>query len=460
MDSSLAPALDYFRGLSPALTLLHVLPFGGLLLMIAILPLISATAHWWEQNRNKLVIASACGLAGVLLYAVPTGDGGRVLHTAVEYLAFMGLVGSLFVISGGIHIRGAFAGFPWVNTLFLGLGAILANALGTTGASMLLIRPFLRANQHRKNKAHQVVFFIFVVSNCGGLLTPLGDPPLFLGFLRGVPFAWTLRFLPEWALVNGLLLAVFHILDERAFLKEELADKESLADQVAASAKRIHIQGRRNFLWLGGVLATTLLAGYVMTPLLSRALGPGHAGLYTSLFQALAMGVLALVSYRTTPRYLHEANHFSFHPVQEVAVLFLGIFGAMLPALALLEAKGPALGITHAWQYFWMAGGLSSFLDNAPTYLTFATLAASTLGLGGEHFGELAAKAPHLLGAVSCGAVFMGANSYIGNGPNFMVKAIADHRGVKTPSFFGYMLWACAVLIPIFLVVTLVFFRG
>jgi Na+/H+ antiporter NhaD/arsenite permease-like protein len=456
MIETMSP-LSHFGQLGGWGRLLNSAPFAGLLLMIAILPLHSRTAHWWESWRNKIVVSVGAALAGVLLYVIPTRNVSGLAHTLTEYLAFLALIGSLYIISGGIHIRGAFAGFPYVNTAFLAIGAVLANVLGTTGASMLLIRPFLRANAHRKQKQHQVVFFIFVVSNCGGLLTPLGDPPLFLGFLRGVPFAWTLRFFPHWSLVIGLLLAIFHILDERAFLKEDLATRENLVDEAASSAKRIHIDGRRNFVWLAGVLGTTLIAGYLLAPLLHRWCGES-ASLWGSLFQAIVLGGLALVSYRTTPRWIHESNNFHFDPVFEVAVLFFGIFGAMLPVLAILEAVGPTLGITKPWQYFWIAGSLSSFLDNAPTYLTFSTLAASTLGFGSSGLHALALKAPNLLAAVGCGSVFMGANTYIGNGPNFMVKAIADHRGIKTPGFFGYMAWSALVLLPVFVIVTIVFF--
>jgi len=453
-------AHTYFAHLSLGASLLSVAPFAILLLAIAVLPLVPATEPWWEHNRNRLLVALPCSLAGALLYVVPTGDGGQLLHALVEYLAFLALVGSLYTISGGIHIQGAFAGFPWINTLFLAVGAVLANVLGTTGASMLLIRPFLRANHHRKHVVHQVVFFIFIVSNCGGLLTPLGDPPLFLGFLRGVPFGWTLRLAAPWAVTVGLLLGVFHILDERAYLREELGARENLAAVVAASARRLHIQGGLNFLWLGLVLLATLLAGYGLKPWLSLRFGEEQAGLLVALLQALILGALALVSYRTTALNLHRANHFSFGPVKEVAILFLGIFGAMLPALALLGAKGASLGLIHPWQYFWATGGLSGFLDNAPTYLSMGTLAATTRGLDPAHLGELAARAPRLLEAISCGAVFMGANTYIGNGPNFMVKAIASHRGLHGPGFFGYMLWSLAVLGPIFLLLTLLFFRG
>jgi Na+/H+ antiporter NhaD/arsenite permease-like protein len=458
VDPSQDPSAGFYAGLGPAAALLHVLPFALLLLLIAVLPLLPAAAHWWERNRNKLLVSLLLGAAGVLLYYIPTRDGSKLLHTAVEYLAFLALLGSLFVISGGIHISGRFAGFPWVNTLFLALGAVLANLLGTTGASMMLIRPLLRANQHRQHKTHIVIFFIFIVSNTGGLLTPLGDPPLFLGFLRGVPFDWTLRFFKEWVLVQAVLLLVFHLLDEYHFLKEDLASRASLVDELAKAQRRIHIEGRHNLWLLGGVTGVILASGYLLSPFLIARYGEAHAALAGGLFQAMALAGLGLLSWRTTAKSIHEANHFGFGPILEVAALFLGIFAAMLPALALLSAKGAALGLTRPWQYFWATGLLSSFLDNAPTYLTFATLAASTSGLPTDHLGELAAKAPRLLEAVSLGAVLMGANSYIGNGPNFMVKAIAEHRGVRMPGFGGYLLWSGAVLIPIFALLTWIFF--
>jgi Na+/H+ antiporter NhaD/arsenite permease-like protein len=457
MPSHLSPA-EIFAGMGPGASLLAGCPLALLLSLIAVLPLIPAVSGWWAGSRNKLIVSLACALAGVLLYIIPTRDGAKLLQTGIEYLAFISLLGSLFVISGGIHISGAFAGFPWVNTLFLFLGALLANVLGTTGASMLLIRPLLRANQHRHHKTHIVIFFIFIVSNTAGLLTPLGDPPLYLGFLKGVPFGWTLRLLPQWALAQLLLLLVFHLLDGYWFGKEAAEAKQNMVAEVAKAARKLHVQGKWNLAYLAGVLVSIVLSGYVLRPALAGPLGEVGADLGANLFQILVMLGLALASWRTTAKSIHAENNFSFAPIQEVAILFLGIFGAMIPALALLAAKGAQSGLSHPWQYFWMSGALSSFLDNAPTYLTFASLAAGQSGVGGEHLGRLAQAAPQLLAAVACGSVFMGANSYIGNGPNFMVKAIADHHGVKMPSFGGYMLWSLAILIPLFILETFLFF--
>jgi Na+/H+ antiporter NhaD/arsenite permease-like protein len=433
---------------------LHALPFAGLLALVAILPLLPGVSHWWEHLRNKLVVSAVLGLAGVALYVSATHDLVKVGHAYLEYAAFLAMVASLFIVSGGIYITGRFAGFPWMNTAFLALGAVLANLLGTTGASMVLIRPLLRANKLRRHKTHIVLFFIFVVSNCGGLLTALGDPPLYLGFLRGVPFFWTLRFFKEWLVVNGALLAVFHMIDSYWYTREETSTHHGLAEELAAAERPLHIRGKRNFAFLGAILAVLVGSSLVLTPLLTPALGEARAHLGGTLFQVLAMGLIAWASFRQTPANVHAHNEFSFHPILEVGFVFFGIFGAMVPALALLEAKAGALGLTQPWQYFWASGLLSSVLDNAPTYLTFATLAAVYEGVNPERLTELALKYPLLLEAVSVGSVMMGALTYIGNGPNFMVKAIAEHQGVKMPSFVGYMKWSYAVLLPLFLLVT------
>jgi len=448
----------YWQTLGMGATLLSVLPFAALLGMIAVLPLLRQTEHWWENNRNKLLLASVCAVLGLGAYLIPTGDWGRVVEAYLEYAAFLALLAALFVISGGIHIGGSFAGFPRTNTLVLAIGAVLANLLGTTGASMLLIRPLLHANRRRAHKTHIVVFFIFVVSNCGGLLTPLGDPPLYLGFLRGVPFDWTLHLWKEWLFVNTALLVLFHFLDEWKFEKEDLETKGSLVEDVAASERRLHFDGEMNLGLLAGVVGCILLSGYVMTPWFASLWGEKAGEEGGKLFQVAVLGSLAYASWRWTPRRVHEANHFSFGPILEVAALFFGIFGAMLPALAILEAKAEVLPLTEPWHYFWATGLLSSFLDNAPTYLTFTTMASAHFGVSGAHLGELAAKGVDFLVAISCGAVFMGANTYIGNGPNFMVKAIAEHAKIKMPSFGGYMVWSCGVLLPLFVLATWLFF--
>ncbi len=340
-----------------------------------------------------------------------------------------------------------------MNTTMLGLGTILANVLGTTGASMLLVRPLLRANVARQNKAHIIVFFIFIVSNAGGLLTPLGDPPLFLGFLKGVSFGWTFYQLwKPWLLVNGALLVIFHFWDEAVFDREERERPGSQLEEVQIH-EPLHISGRMNFLLLGGVVALVYASGQ----------GIGNGGVAWRFgMQEVGMLVLTLASYYVlTHDTTHKLNEFSFGPIEEVAILFAGIFITMTPALLLLNAYGKTLGLTQPWHFFWASGLLSSFLDNAPTYLTFTAVASGLNGIPLEgRYLEILAQHPfgvQLLQAVSLGSVCMGANSYIGNGPNFMVKALAEQAGVKMPSFFGYMVYSGIVLIPLFVVVSVLF---
>ncbi len=417
-----------------------VAPFVAILLGIAVLPLVAG--RFWERNTNKALVSVALGAPIVAWIA--TYDRTVLLHAAHEYVAFIVLLGSLYVIAGGIVVRGTLAGTPGLNTVLLAIGALLASVIGTTGASMLLIRPLLRANSVRRRKAHVVVFFIFVVSNAGGLLTPLGDPPLFLGFLRGVPFLWTLRLWREWAFVNGVLLVLFHFVDSAVFRREDLETPGDLDEVAVRHQVPIHLAGAHNILFLAGVVAVLLAAG-------SLSLPPG--------VQEGGMALMAGLSWATTARTLRAENGFSWHPIAEVAVLFVGIFATMVPALAILNARGAELGLHAPWQFFWASGALSSFLDNAPTYLTFASAAS---GLAGTDAGRLQQLVAHghgaeLLAAVSLGSVLMGANTYVGNGPNFMVKAIAEQSGVRMPSFFGYLAWSGAVLLPTFAAVTWIF---
>jgi Na+/H+ antiporter NhaD/arsenite permease-like protein len=428
-----------------------VLPFVAYLLLIAGLPLV--VGRFWESNRNKLALALAASIPAVF-YILRHHPAGILLlaETVREYVAFMALLGALFVISGGIYLRGSLAGTPTVNTALLAVGAVLASVVGTTGASALLIRPLLRANRERAHTRHIVILFIFIVSNGAGLLTPLGDPPLFLGFLRGVPFAWTLRLAPPWALVNGLLLALFFAID-RYFFRREPPD----ARVRATTHEPLTIDGAANVLWLLGVVATVFLVG-------SFGARVGGAPV-RAMVQIGGMVLFAWLSLKTTPAAVHEANRFSCAPIPEVAVVFVGVFVTMVPALAFLQERGASLGITQPWQFFWASGALSSVLDNAPTYLTFASLASGVAdgGSGALVGGNLGALAAHptgqvLLAAVSCGAVFMGAITYIGNGPNFMVKAIAEQHHVRMPSFFGYTAWSLTILLPIFGLVALLFF--
>jgi Na+/H+ antiporter NhaD/arsenite permease-like protein len=435
-----------------------VAPFVTYLLLIAVIPLFFG--GFWEKNRNKLVLALAVSTP-VFVYLGAHGQGaaGALVRTGVDYLSFMALLGALFTISGGICLRGSLAGTPAVNTGFLAVGALLASLVGTTGASALLIRPLLRANEQRFRTTHVVVFFIFIVANGGGLLTPLGDPPLFLGFLRGVPFAWTLRLAPAWVLENGVLLALFAIFDAVAARRERrTGPPRGSTPRPAPPPERFRLQGGLNFLWLAGILAVVFATG-TWGP---RLFPDEHV---RSVAQILGMVAFAALSWRTTPHEVRATNRFSWAPIVEVAVVFLGVFVTMVPALSFLEERGATLGITQPWQFFWASGALSSVLDNAPTYLTFASLATGVADggagiLSASNLGALAAhpSGQQLLAAVSCGSVMMGAVTYIGNGPNFMVKAIAEQHHVRTPSFFGYIVWSGAILVPLFFVVAGVFF--
>jgi Na+/H+ antiporter NhaD/arsenite permease-like protein len=429
------------------------LPFALLLSCIAILPL--AIPQFWDRNRTKALVAFALALP-ILAY-LPLAFGaagvGRLIDSACEYASFIALLGSLFAITGGIHVSGSLSGTPLLNTALLGIGAVLANAIGTTGASLLLVRPLLRANEPRVRKAHIVVFFIFVVSNCGGLLTPLGDPPLFLGFLEGVPFTWTFRLWLPWLLVNGALLVIFNVWDQIVFAREERERPGSQLEEVMEHAP-LRIGGKRNFLFLLGIVAVIAASGR----------GLGNAGApWPFGIQESAMLAIAAAAWWATHHEHRHANRFDFGPIVEVAVLFAGIFITMTPALLLLNARAPELGLREPWQFFWAAGLLSSFLDNAPTYLTFAATASGVAGipLEGRYLTEFLALGPashQTLAAIATGAVCMGANSYIGNGPNFMVKAIAEQNGVPMPSFLGYMGYSCAVLLPLFAILTFVMF--
>jgi len=421
-----------------------VIPFAGLLLSIAILPLVAE--HWWHSNRNKAVVAAIFGLPTAAYVAVK--DVHALQHTGLEYVAFIALLGSLYVISGNIRLKGSLAGTPLGNTAVLAVGAVLANFVGTTGAAMLLIRPFLRANRRRRRRAHLVVFFIFIVANCGGCLTPLGDPPLFLGFLRGVPFQWTLGLWAPWLTVVGALLAVFNLLDQRLFHKEDVEASNVDLDEAVEHHQKLGLEGGYNLLFLLGVIGAVLASGFVV----HRRFGETPA----LLFQACVMAVMAILSFKLTPAEVRKKNDFSWHPIEEVVILFAGIFAAMIPALDVLKAHGDALAVRLPWQYFWATGSLSAFLDNAPTYLAFVSLGQGA-GVVPAELSQVGSNA--ILKAIACGAVFMGAMTYIGNGPNFMVKAIAEHAGVKMPSFFGYMAWSAGILLPVLVAATLLFFR-
>ena len=422
------------------LTLATALPFVVLLLAIALAPLV--TPQWWHHNRNKAIVAFVVSLPIAIYLGIVAPSA--LVEKAHEYFGFIVVIGALFVITGGIHIQGSLSGTPLVNTGMLGLGAVLANLLGTTGASVLLIRPLLRANKARKRVAHIVIFFIFIVANCGGLLTPIGDPPLLLGFLKGVPFDWTLRLWPQWLLVNAILLIVFNVWDRWAHEPDE---KEPIHEPV-------RVRGALSIVGLLGVLATILGAG------IAAARGaPWDPGI-----QELAIVMIAVIAYMGTPRENRERNAFTFGPIIEVAILFAAIFVTMAPVLEMLNiwAATPGFWLSKPAHFFWASGTLSSVLDNAPTYLVFASSAAGLQGLPphGPFIGALVLDpgSAKLLVAISTGSVLMGANTYIGNAPNFMVRAIAQENGVTMPSFFGYMAYSVGILLPIFVVVAVVFF--
>jgi len=407
-------------------SLIWVIPFVCLLLGIAILPV--AAPRFWESNTRKLLISTVLSLPVVGLYASRAPHA--LLHAWSDYVSFVILMGSLFVISGGVLLDGDFEAKPWVNTLFLGVGTLLASAIGTIGASMLLIRPLLHTNSERRRVVHTVVFFIFLVSNVGGTLTPLG-PPLFLGYLAGVPFLWPLRLTPILGMTTALLLAIYFGWDVWEHHRESL-DRLELD---RSTLKPLRLLGGHNLVLLVGIVAA--------------------AALLSAPWRELTMLMLTLISWFSTSHHIHHSNRFAVHPMVEVAALFLGIFLTMTPALDLLRARGAELGVTEAWQYFWATGLLSSLLDNAPTYLAFMALGQ------GQHLPAEVVGMPHaILAAISTGACFMGGLTYIGNGPNFMVRSIAESRGIKMPGFGGYMLYSGAILIPVFIVVTLVFFRG
>jgi len=435
------------------------LPFAGMLLSIALLPLLAS--RLWHHHVGK--IAAGWALAFLLPFTLVHGAGaaaGVFTHTLVaEYIPFIVLLTALFTAAGGIHLRGNLHGSPRLNTALLAVGAVLASIMGTTGASMLLIHPLIRANDNRRHATHVVIFFIFIVSNAGGSLTPLGDPPLFLGFLKGVDFFWTVgHIFPETLFLVGALLSIFYALDSWYYhRREEIRPRDPTPDTPA-----LGFDGARNFWLLGVVVGLVLMSGLWKSSVVFDIAGT-EVGL-PGIVRDLGLVAVTILSLKLTPRQVHEANQFSWAPMQEVAKLFAGIFLTIIPVIAMLRAgvDGPFGAVIAAVtrpdgspdpaMYFWAAGLLSSFLDNAPTYLVFFNTA------GGDAQVLMTTLAP-TLAAISAGSVFMGANSYIGNAPNLMVKAIAEDRGVKMPSFFGYMAWSVGILVPLFIVMTLIWSR-
>ena len=446
-----------------------VTPFVLLLGAIAILPLIPSLAHWWEHNSSKMLVAGILGLVTLGYYLLlhdaaierhfpahsvilPTASGpswglaGTVLTNALlaEYVPFIVLLFALYAITGGVRIEGDMQATPAVNTALLGLGAAMASFIGTTGAAMLLIRPLLETNHERKRVVHTLVFFIFLVCNCGGCLLPIGDPPLFLGYLQGVPFLWTISLWKEWLTVNITLLVIYWVWDSFfAYPKERLIDKA--IDRVTARSFKV------TGLWLNlPLMAGVILAVALLDP--SKPL-PGtdwHPWIF--LREAVLLALVGC-SLWLGDLEIRVRNGFSYFAILEVAALFIGIFVCMQPALALLNEHGASLGIRSPMAFFWITGSLSSVLDNAPTYLVFFKTAQSLPATGELVAGVEAGR----LTGISLGAVFLGAMTYIGNGPNFMVKAIAEGAGVRMPSFFGYLFYSCGVLLPVFAVVAYFF---
>ena len=428
-----------------------MIPFGLMLLAIAIAPM--KAEQFWESNLNKLYV--------VLILSLPTAAclllgrmGHELYHQIVEdYIPFIILLGALFIITGGIHLEGDIKAKPWVNTLFLTIGWVLASVMGTTGAAMLLIRPLISTNRQREHKVHTILFFIALVANCGGLLTPLGDPPLFMLFLRGAPFNWFMHLLPEWLTTGVILLTIYFALDSYFYKREH-------GTSLAADAREIsplRLYGTFNFVYLIGVVLAVAFINATCIP----AMGAKNAPFWMIHLREIALLILTGLSLWTTPNEVRFVkNKFSWAPITEVAILFLGIFVTMTPVLVFLHEHAAMLGLTQPWQFYYATGALSSFLDNTPTAVAFHSVA---LGLPFEQLvtlgDEYVAGVPTiLLRAISLGSVMFGAMTYIGNGPNFMVKAIAERRGIKMPSFFRYM-WqfSLCVLLPVYIIVQLIF---
>ena len=433
-----------------ALPVWTLIPFILMLSAIAIAPLVAN--HWWEHNKNKLIVSLALGIP-TAIYLIYNGLIDNLEHQLLfDYVPFIILLGALFTVTGGIHLKGDIEAKPWVNTLFLGIGGVLASFMGTTGAAMLLIRPVINTNQQRRFKVHTILFFIAVVANCGGLLTPLGDPPLFLLYLRGVDFIWFMNLLPEWALVNGLLLLIYFFCDNYFYKKEP--PENIIRDKT--EIEPLKIIGGLNFVWLVGIVAAVAFITsktFFDTPEEIE----NHGNLF-KLIQSGVLVVMALLSLVFTKKSIRLANKFSWAPITEVAFLFLGIFTTMVPALLYLSANAASFGLSEPWHFYYATGTLSSFLDNAPTAISFYELAG---GLGFSHLGEsvLVGGIPEvILKSIAVGSVFFGAMTYIGNGPNFMVKAIAEENKIRMPSFFGYMVkFSLVVLLPIYIIVQLCF---
>lgn len=426
-----------------AIPLWASIPFAIMLLFIAIGPLFFH--HWWEENKNKLIVSLVLGVP-TAIYLIASGLTHDLMHQMIfDYIPFIVLLGSLFVITGGIQLKGDIEAKPAINTLFLAIGAILASFMGTTGAAMLLIRPVIKTNSERKFKVHTILFFIAIVANAGGMLTPLGDPPLFLLYLRGAPFEWFFHLTKEWAFVNGMLLVIYYLFDTYYHKKEPISNVIKDHTQI----EKLSLSGTYNFIFLIGIVASVAFLNQNYLQIIQ--INP-----YFAFIREAVMLVFTGMSLYFTPKLLRLNNKFTWTPIIEVAFLFLGIFATMVPALLWLRGNASTLGIDSVAMFYYATGGLSSFLDNAPTALAFHNLAVGMVEPGAT--GLVAGIAEEYLAAISLGAVFFGAMTYIGNGPNFMVKAIAEENNISMPSFFGYIFkFSVIVLLPLYILTQLLF---
>lgn len=424
-----------------------LIPFALMLLSIAVMPL--AAEKWWESNIHKLCVALGLALPASI-YLIAKGMSSNLIHqVAYDYLPFIALLGSLFVVTGGIHTVGSMQARPKNNTITLAVGFLLASLIGTTGAAMLMIRPLINMNQQRKHITHTILFFIALVANCGGILTPLGDPPLFLLYLRGVDFFWFTTLFRQWLFVGAALLVIYYLLDRYIYYKKEPIEAV-MAD--VRERENLKVSGKINILYLVAIILTV---SFVNSSYIPR-MGAHDAPLHLRYLREVILVTITLLSLITTPKRVRKENKFSWGPIVEVAVVFIGIFITMTPALIFLNNNAAALGFTQPWQFYYGSGFLSAFLDNSPTAVAFHTVA---MGLPHSADTELIAGVPEmLLRAIALGSVFFGAMTYIGNGPNFMVKAIAEQNGIKMPNFMGYILkFSLVVLLPIYVLVQLIF---
>lgn len=417
------------------------IPFAIMLLLIAVAPLFFP--KFWESNKNKFIATAVITVPATCMLAA-VGLGEAVLHQVLfDYIPFILLLLTLFVVTGGIHLKGDLTATPGINGGILAMGYLLASLMGTTGAAMLLIRFLLETNRQRKHRTHTVLFFIAMVANCGGILTPLGDPPLFLLYLRGTPFLWFVHLFPQWLVTGLILLALYNLIDRYYYKKEPLANKKRDLKEISP----IRFKGKINFLYLIIIILSVMFVNESYLPMM-------RSGVLRFLREFIFVAII-LLSLLTTAPSIRKVNHFSWKPILEVAILFIGIFVTMTPAMIYLNIHAASVGIDRPWEFFYATGLLSSFLDNSPTAVAFYEMAT---GLSPVNGNLVAGISPAILEAISLGAVFFGSLTYIGNGPNFMVKAIAEQEGVDMPSFFAYMVkFSLCILLPVFIIVQLIF---